>query len=437
MVHNIIIGRNEVDMKKYGSKGLIFIGKSYVKMGQATSLGSDIYLDVNSSHIILVTGKRGGGKSYFLSVIAEEVTRLDDDVKKNLAVLILDTMGIFWSMKYPNLKQEDELKRYGLKPQGLNVKVYTPKGKFKEYKEKNIPTDFNFSLKPSELSALDWCNVFNIQLMDDNGVLIERVIGNLKDTGKDYDIDDIIKEVLKDKKSDNNVKNAVENRFNSSKLWGLFDKDSTKIKDIIKPGEVSILDISCYTDWNIKCLVIGLLGNRLLRERMDARKLEEMNLIEEGQHYFELEDKKSDMPLVWILIDEMHEFLPREGKTPASDALIQILREGRQPGISLVMATQQPGELAKDALTQSDIVVSFRVTAKIDVDALNSITQSYLTGDILSYLNNLPKIKGSAIILDDNSERIYPMKTRPKLTWHGGDTPSAIKLKKNIFDVKI
>ncbi|MBI2448855.1 hypothetical protein HYV49_01015 [Candidatus Pacearchaeota archaeon] len=41
--------------------------------------------------------------------------------------------------------------------------------------------------------------------------------------------------------------------------------------------------------------------------------------------------------------------------------------------------------------------------------------------------DDLPKLKGSAIILDDNSERIYPMRVRPKFTWHGGESPVAIK----------
>ena len=127
-----------------------------------------------------------------------------------------------------------------------------------------------------------------------------------------------------------------------------------------------------------------------------------------------------------------HEFLPLEGKTPATDALIQLLREGRQPGISLVMATQQPGALARDAITQADIILSHRVTAKPDVDALNYIMQSYLLESIKRYMDELPALKGSAIILDDNSERIYPMRVRPKYTWHGGEAPTAIKIEKRI-----
>jgi len=111
---------------------------------------------------------------------------------------------------------------------------------------------------------------------------------------------------------------------------------------------------------------------------------------------------------------------------------VQLLREGRQPGVSLVLVTQQPGEIHKDVLTQSDIVLSHRLTAKSDIDALNSMMQSYLLSDLQSYINNLPRLKGSAIILDDNSERIYPMRIHPKRSWHGGEAPSAIKVKKEL-----
>jgi len=430
MSYDIIIGRDEDQIKELENKGLIFLGKQYVKMGQFSSLSNKIMLDVNTSHIILISGKRGSGKSYALSVIAEEMSHLPQEIKNNLSILIMDTMGIFWSMKYPNTKQEDELRLWGMKPQGLGVKVYTPLGKFKEYKEKGIPTDFSFSIRPSELSANDWINVFNLEITEPIGVLIERIISDLSGN---YDIEDIIKKIQKEKKSNQEIKNAAENRFKAAESWGIFDKKASEIKDISKGGQVSILDTSCYDDFNIKALVTGILSKKLLQERMTERKKEEMSRIQAGEHFLVKEEQ--DFPMVWILLDEAHELLPKKGNTPATDALVQILREGRQPGISMVLATQQPGEIHKDVLTQSDIVISFRLTAKVDIEALNSIMQTYLTSDILGYLNSLPDIKGAGIILDDNSERIYPFKTRPKLSWHGGDAPSAVKVKKKILDI--
>jgi hypothetical protein len=48
-------------------------------------------------------------------------------------------------------------------------------------------------------------------------------------------------------------------------------------------------------------------------------------------------------------------------------------------------------------------------------------------------MNQLPSEKGSAVILDDNSERLYPMRVRPRFTWHGGEAPTAIKKKEKGF----
>ena len=108
MVYEIIIGRNEEDKKKFGKKGIVYLGKSYVKMGEYTSLSNPIYLDIARTHVILIAGKRGSGKSYTASVISEEMARLPNDVKKNVGVLFFDTLGVFWTMKYPN-KRQDEL----------------------------------------------------------------------------------------------------------------------------------------------------------------------------------------------------------------------------------------------------------------------------------------------------------------------------------------
>lgn len=440
MTYNIIIGRTESDRKKLGEKGTVFLGRHYVKMGQTVSLSSNIFLDMARAHVMLITGKRGSGKSYTLSVIAEEMSNLPEEISQNLSIIIFDTMGIFWTMKYPNHRDETLLRKWGLKPEKLDtIDVWIPEGHFDEYKDKGILGDFRLTIKTSELDAGDWVNVFNINLMDPIGILIEDIIGDLKDKKKDYSIIDIIESIRKNRTTEKNIKDAAINRFLAADSWGIFKAKGTEIREIVRRGRVSVLDISCYThvggSWGIKTLVTGLICKKLLLERMTARKIEEMDTIESGDNLFDLEEEegKEEMPLLWLMIDEAHEFLPREGKTGASDALIQLLREGRQPGISMVLATQQPGEIHKDAITQSDIVLSHRLTAKKDIDALNNIMQTYLGADIQRYLMNLPRNPGSAIILDDNSERIYPINIRPKLTWHGGEAPSSVKVKKKEF----
>jgi hypothetical protein len=183
--------------------------------------------------------------------------------------------------------------------------------------------------------------------------------------------------------------------------------------------------------WDVKALIVGIVSQHLFIERMNARKKEEFDNLKSSMEYFtENAPKKQQMPLVWLVIDEAHEFLPREGTVASTDALVTIMREGRQPGISLILATQQPGKIHTDVMTQSDIVLSHRITAKIDVDALGMLMQSYMRTGLVGELDNLPRVKGAGVIFDDSNEKMYPMRVRPRITWHGGGSPTAIPEKK-------
>jgi uncharacterized protein len=431
MAYDIIIGRDASDKEKFGDRGLIKIGKGYVKMGNYTSLSNNIWLDVARSHVILVAGKRGSGKSYTLGVLTEEISNLPEEAAQNVATLIFDTMGIFWTMKYKNEKEKELLDSWGIKNKNLPVKVFIPFGKEKEYSEKKIPFDKTFALKASELLAEDWLTIFNLKMTSLEGSLLQRAITEVKKEKDSYTIKEIQHQIEKDNKAEKGIKEIVSGMFSAADSWGIFSesKEGTEIKDLITAGTTTVLDVSIYSSigaFNIRALVISLISRKLFNTRMDARKKEELEALQHGQDYLSYKSER-DEPLVWIFIDEAHEFLPKDEKTPATDALVQLLREGRQPGISLVLATQQPGQIHKDVMTQSDIVLAHRVTARPDIESLNEIMQTYLLKSIKQELDNLPSLKGSAIILDDNSERIYPIRIRPRLTWHGGEAPTAVK----------
>ncbi|MEM3405367.1 MAG: DUF87 domain-containing protein [Candidatus Pacearchaeota archaeon] len=436
MPYDIIIGRDEYDKKIFGKKGLVFLGKSYVKMEQYTSLSNPIYLDVARSHVILIAGKRGSGKSYTLGVIAEELSLLPEEERVNIASLIFDTMGIFWTMKYENEKDKELLREWNSKPQSIPVKIFVPYGYFQDYEKREIPIDEKFALSVSDLNAEDWIITFGLNIIDPVAILIERVITKIKEEKENFFIEDIIKEI-QNSNANENTKNIAIGLFEAASSWKIFSNKKQKttfINELIKSGVTTILDLSMYSStaaFNVRALVISLICRKLFNERMLARKKEEILALQHGQDYLAFKQER-EMPLVWIFLDEVHEFLPNEGKTPATESLIQLLREGRQPGISLVMATQQPGALARDATTQADIIISHRVTSAVDIKALNEIMQSYLLESIKRYMDELPSLKGSAIILDDNSERIYPFRVHPRYTWHGGEAPTSIKIEKRI-----
>lgn len=441
MAYEIVLGRSRKDYLKMGVDAATLLGKHYVTMGKTTSLASNIYMDVNTSHVVLICGKRGSGKTYTMGVMAEAILNLPKKVKDNIGMIFFDTMGVYWTTKYPNYKQAKVLEEWNLEPEGYEeVLVYVPAGYYDYYKERNVPVDKPFTINPTDLSPAEWATVFNIELASEVGVCIEKNINDLrkKKKEKNYSLQEIREQIKSDKTSGTRIKEAAMNRFTGAEEWGLFSVDATPLKELIKRGIMSVIDISIYASatggFDIRSLVIGLICRRLLEHRMVVRKIEELADVQASTTYFSRsksvdykKEAEKDVPVVWVFVDEAHEFLPPSPKrTLATDPLVQILREGRQPGVNLVLATQQPGKIHTDAITQSDIILSHRLTADLDINSLKEIMGAYAQESLNKMFNNLAKMKGAALVMDDLGENVYPMQVRPRITWHGGGAPTVL-----------
>jgi len=127
-MYEIVTGRSPKDLSKFGIEGTGYIGKHIVGTGNDAHLTNKILIDFLRPHVILIAGKRGSGKSYSSAVLAEEMSLLPLELSQNLSTIMIDTMGIFWSMKYPNDDQANLLDEWGMKPQGLKDKIkhYVP-----------------------------------------------------------------------------------------------------------------------------------------------------------------------------------------------------------------------------------------------------------------------------------------------------------------------
>ncbi len=373
--------------------------------------------------------------SYTMGSIAEGLADLPLDIRQNLSIILLDTMGIYWTMKYPNFQDAELLKQWGFEPKGLDVKIYTPTGFFYIYKNEGIPTDVPFSIRPKDVGADDWCTAFGMNPNSAEGVLLTRAVQQRQGDENSYPLESLISTVQADQESDPVVRHVIVNELKKAQDWGIFSPEGTPLSDLVAPGQVTILDMSPYatvsSGWEIKALVVGLICRSLFTQRLLARKAEEFKTVDAAMHYFSKDvQEKMEEPLVWLALDEAHELLPKEGKTAATDALITILREGRQPGISLILASQQPGKIHTDVMTQADIVIAHRITARMDVEALSLLTQSYMRQGLEREVDNLPRVMGAAVVFDDANERLFPLQMRPRLTWHGGGSPLAISEKK-------
>ena len=422
-MQNIMIGRDKEDLEKFGEKGTAFIGRHIVGKGEESHLTNRIIMDVARPHVVLVCGKRGTGKSYSGGILAEEIASLPREIRASLSVILIDTMGIYWSMKSPNEREKDTLREWGIKPEALDARLFIPSGYAGEYEQAGVAYDSTFSLMCSDLKAEDWLLTFGFSFIDEYGIAIERVVKQLSAGGRQYSIKDIISAIQADKGTEQRVKDALMNRFLAADGWGIFGREGVKAEDLVRPGSVTILDVSHYMQisegWSVRSMLIGILSRKLFHSRLMARKTEEVEVM--------TGEARPTMPMVWLIIDEAHQFLPSRGKTAASEPLLTLVRQGREPGISLLFITQRPNKLHEDALAQADIIISHRLTAEADLQALRGIMQTYMLEDIGTYVNDLPRSKGTAIILDDNSERIYPMQARPRKSWHAGGSPAAIK----------
>lgn len=416
----ISVGRGEDIEEEYGMKGTGEIGRHLVGENEEAHAANPIHFDIATPHVMGVFGKRGTGKSYSLGTIAEEIH--DADISDNLSTIIVDPMGIYWSMKRPNDRAATMLEQWDLKPKGYDINIFIPEGKTESFEKKDMPYDKTFTLNPAELSATEWSMAFNLELNSKIGILLERVVTKMDDKfGDDYSLNMMIKSLDKFD-FDKDTRRALENRFQNAKDWGIFGEEST-IDDFMTRGEISIIDMSVFGEmssgWSVRSLVVGLLAKRVLQQRMAARRMEE---LDEMQGISE-----NEMPIVWMLIDEAHQFIPNNGRTPATKPLLRWVKIGREPGVSLALCTQQPAKLNSNALSQCDVILSHRLTAKEDIQALGEIMQSYMRHDIGHYIDALPDRPGTGLMLDDNSERVFPIQMRPRRSWHAGGTPDAFE----------
>ncbi len=419
MVYQTIVGRSKKDLEIYNDKCTGYIGKHIVGTGEDAHLTTKVRFDLLRPHVSLISGKRGTGKSYIAGVFVEEVCNLEEKYRENIATVVIDTMGIFWSMKFPNEQQIQLVEDWKLKPQAMNnIKIFAPTSQLKEYEKSNIPIDEGISIAPYEFSAEDWLLAFNLERTSSIGISLEKNINQLIKSEEKFSIDDIISKIRDDNETSDDIKNAIKNMLTVAEQWGVFDENGSDISSMIKPGQITIIDLSRLRSsqaWSVRNLIVALISRKIYDIRVIARKEEEVSKITG-------EILKNKKPMIWLIIDEAHNFIPSDIETVSSEPLKIISKQGREPGVSLTVITQMPNKIHQDILSQTDIVISNRLTSRDDLEALHSVMQTYHSENLWKYINSLPRWPGAAVILDDNMEKVFTINIRPRISWHAGGT---------------
>jgi len=382
-------------------------------IGRSLDDNSDVHIDASKSRAVAICGKRGSGKSYTMGVLIEELFR-----EGNVVTLIVDPMGIFHTMSLPNYEQERTLWDWGESPDGISVKVLVPGDPIIRYGDREIVERLEergvvfeqLRLNPSDISPEAWCELFDFNINEPLGIALYKAIRIChKKYGDDFFISHIIDTIELDSRASPKTVDALINRLDTAREWGFFeDARYREVWELLDPHSVNILDLSTVDSgrYGRRPLILSALTRNLFRKRSIARRREELGL-------------DAGMKKVWMMIDEAHQFVPAGKSTLCKEALIQWVKEGRQPGLSLVVASQQPSALDMEVLSQCDVIISHALTTADDKSALNRLTKDYMGAELRVYINKIART-GQAAFVDDDLERVMMIQIKPRKSKPGG-----------------
>lgn len=428
---NVVFGRS---LRAGDHSNLIYIGK-ILESGKGRSyLAADAWLGTTFPHVIYITGTRGSGKSFDLGVIVEGISRLSDPSPLQNEVtpitsIIIDTQSQFWTLGYPprvsvpeNKDQLEELKRWNLEPNSLAApKVYVPPGS-----PRFLGTEATLRIRPSDITAEEWCAFLDQEVYSPQGHIIAKTVEALG--GANYELEDILRYIGDDDHwptEAESSRNAISYRLDDYRRTGLFSSAGLRVKDLLEGGTCNILALRELRNED-KSLITSVIARNLFAI------LGKHHSKKKTASFFETPFDPDGTPdRVWLVIDEAHVVAPTTQISPARSALVEYVKRGRDAGLSLVLATQQPSALDDRILSQVNLTLSHRLSFQSDINAAinriptKSIRAMKYAGTNLTNFGDMIRVleAGQCFLGDHASSRAVLVQIRPRVTAHGGYSP--------------
>ena len=431
--NNIVLGGK---LKEGDGKGLIYIGKIIENTVGKNYLGGDLWLNTEFPHVIYITGTRGSGKSFDLGVLIEGIGMLDkvnpiQNGQTDVSTILIDTQSQFWTLAYPpnsdipeNQSQLEHLENWNIRPGRLQeINLLIPNGT-----AAIVGTEKIFHLAVSQVRHEEWCQLIREEVYSPQGHILSRTLEFLQQRDQ-YNIEDMIT-YIQDEESWDNVadssRHAVVYKLDDYRKSGLFGTLGLDLKEILSSGHTTVFMLRDLRDED-KSLVTSVIARQLFNLMGEHHKQLKVD------KFFGRDRSNDDMPSkIWLLIDEAHVVAPNDSYSPARSSLIEYVKRGRDAGLSLVIATQQPSAVDARILSQVNLAFSHRLTFQNDINAAtNRIPTKLLKklrfggvemsdfGDMLRCLE-----AGQCFIGDHNTSRVLLAQIRPRITSHGGYSPS-------------
>jgi DNA helicase HerA-like ATPase len=285
-----------------------------------------------SKHLAILA-MSGAGKSYFISVLLEEL--LSRKKKQGrLSVVVVDVHG-----EYSYLKD--------IKPEDLGLSENEFEVEHIRGSHIQIPVQ---SLAAETISSLV-ADMSSIQVRD-----LRRVISDMRTTMKNgYTLADIVTRVRDDETISKNTREALIGWLINLDDTRLFGKSSVpNMRTIVKPGKISLIDLSDFISLKKKQIVVAHLASELLYLR-----------------------RRGEIPPVLLILEEAHQFCPESRHELAlpKSRIETIAREGRKFHALLCLISQRPVKLSTTVLSQCSNQAILRCTNPYDLDHIGKSSE--------------------------------------------------------------
>lgn len=342
-----------------------------------------VELDINAlvqKHMSIIA-KTGSGKSYLVGVLLEEF------IQKRIPAVVIDPHGEYTSLIYPNNDAEElpNMKRFDIKAKGFGKHVM-------EYTCNLEDNPLANELKLDGL-ALEPDDIFDLTGMKQTGAmagLVFRSIDGLQNLNAYYSIDDIIFSLEKNK---NPMKWNLINNLEHIKSLGIFANKPTPLKSLVKPGQVSIINLKGAGED-----VSGVYVTQIIKKLFKARKA-------------------NQIPPMMLFIEEAHNYCPQQGHALSNKVIRTIASEGRKFGMGLCIVTQRPAKVDKNVLSQCNTQVIFKITNPNDLKAITASLEG-MTTSMQDDIQRLPV--SHAYVVGGWITRPINTEVRVRMSKHGG-----------------
>lgn len=432
---NLVVGRTSSR-----APAAAFLGK----LAEFEQMRRNVWLDCNGAHAVYVIGKRRSGKSYTLGALCEGLVssswlRLGH---ADQAVLLIDTLNIYGTFHVPSIESGAERPLWQLPSSGVQVKYLAPESS----RGLISAPSTRLTVDPAWLTLEDWCSLFDIDpFADPMGHLMGAVFDVTKekwrreepaqaDNSGIRDCIDVIASHPDALQFEDSTREALRRRLLALERLSFLARPSPRIVDLMNPGTITVCQVRDLDD-RIRALIVAVFVRELMRERARADAL---GRYKDAQSALSQTtdstspDSTNLLPRCWIAIDEAHNYLPSSGSLPSKPILRRLITEGRNIGLSVVVATQQPSGLDGSIQRNADVLMVHSMSMRDDIAAAESMLNTQVPDSVTwgasekasgkvfeKIVRALPQ--GYCLVSSDTASRVFGVRIRPRMSMHGGE----------------